>query len=374
MTPPIVAASPSVATKLIAWHETQSIDTGFGQPRAIALSSEGKLFVAGDRVVRAFSADGCAERKITVGGDAYCIAIATDGRLIVGLKDRIEIWSPKGDRMAQWEPLGKGAHLTSLAARGDSVWAGDAGNRVALQYDANGKIIGRFGESPADRLVMPSPHLDVHLDAQGALWLNNPGKHRLQAHAENGEITRTWGTPAPEIKGFCGCCNPTDFAFLPDGRFVTAEKGIPRIKVYAADGTFQNVVAGAESFSGDNISLDLAVTADGRVYVLDPERKAVRVFEPNEGGLPQKPQGCNGLCPQESHRTQEAVWVHSSPSSHFHQCAPLVSQAPLSSQDRNLSPESFCAFCAFSWQISSDRVSVLSAATQATDGGVDHGG
>ena len=272
--------------KLIAWKEVNTIDTGLEQPRAIAWSDKGKLYVAGDQVVRAFNKDGCAERKITVGGDAYCIAVTPDDRLIVGLKDRIEVWSTKGERQAQWEPLGKDAHLTSLFTRGEYVYAGDAGNRVALQYDAKGKIVGRFGEKNTARkqtgLVMPSPHLDVRLDANGNVWVNNPGRHRLEAYAENGETIRTWGTPGSEIQGFCGCCNPTDFAFLADGRCVTSEKGIPRVKVHASDGTFQNVVAGAESFEGDNISLDVAVSADGRICVLDPAKKAVRVFESKE--------------------------------------------------------------------------------------------
>jgi len=279
---------------LIAWHEVLSIDTGLEQPRAIALSDKGKLYVAGDQVVRAFSKDGCAERKITVGGDAYCIALTPDDRLIVGLKDRIEVWSTKGERQAQWQPLGEDAHLTSLFTRGKYVYAGDAGNRVALQYNAKGKIVGRFGEKNTARkqpgLVMPSPHLDVHLDVQGNVWVNNPGRHRLEAYAENGETTQTWGTPGSEIQGFCGCCNPTDFAILADGHFVTAEKGIPRVKVHTADGTFQNVVAGAESFEGDNISLDVAVSAEGRICVLDPAKKTVRVFEAKENVKPQSAQ------------------------------------------------------------------------------------
>ena len=34
---------------------------------------------------------------------------------------------------------------------------------------------------------------------------------------------------------FFGCCNPAQLAVLPDGRFVTAEKGIPRVKIYSRE-------------------------------------------------------------------------------------------------------------------------------------------
>jgi hypothetical protein len=59
---------------------------------------------------------------------------------------------------------------------------------------------------------------------------------------------------------------------------VTSEKGIPRVKVYRADGTFECVVAGAESFKNDEVGLDVAAARDGRIYVLDPADKTVRVF------------------------------------------------------------------------------------------------
>jgi hypothetical protein len=32
-----------------------------------------------------------------------------------------------------------------------------------------------------------------------------------------------------------GCCNPACFALLSDGRIVTVEKGVPRIKVFRAE-------------------------------------------------------------------------------------------------------------------------------------------
>jgi hypothetical protein len=89
---------------------------------------------------------------------------------------------------------------------------------------------------------------------------------------------RNWGRPAAEIDGFCGCCNPTDFALLPDRRFVTSEKGLARVKVYGAEGKFECVVAAPEVFAEDVVGLDLAADAQGRIYVLDPSAKAVRIF------------------------------------------------------------------------------------------------
>ena len=279
---------------LVKYREAAPVATGFQQARGIALSSDGRISVAGDRAVRLFSKDGVQEKEWPLDGEPYVLAAGDGGRLYVGFLEHVEILGADGARAARWESLGKSARLTSLAAAGTDLWAADAGNRVVLHCDAKGEIVGRYGERDEARkepgLIVPSPHLDVAVASDGTVWFTNPGRHRLENWALTGERIRTWGQPSaevlkagrPEIHGFCGCCNPTDFAFLPDGRFVTSEKGIPRVKVYKADGTFECVVAGAESFKSDEVGLDVATDRDGRIYVLDPTDRAVRIFAPKE--------------------------------------------------------------------------------------------
>ncbi len=100
----------------------------------------------------------------------------------------------------------------------------------------------------------------------------------MELYSPDGRLKRSWGKTAFAIDGFSGCCNPTHFALLPDGRFVTSEKGIPRVKIYAADGKFECVVAGREAFEPDVVGLGVAADAHGRILVLDPPARSVRVF------------------------------------------------------------------------------------------------
>ena len=57
-----------------------------------------------------------------------------------------------------------------------------------------------------------------------------------------------------------------------------------RVKVYRADrgygqnGVLDSVVAGPETLGDSEIGLDLAVDSTGRVLVLDPGKRTVRVF------------------------------------------------------------------------------------------------
>ena len=95
------------------------------------------------------------------------------------------------------------------------------------------------------------------------------------------------------VEGFCGCCNPVYFARRPDGKFVTSEKGLNRIKIYDAKGDFEGVVAGPETLVKDldlakkacadcqvGFGFDVACDSAGRILALDPATKTVRVFTP----------------------------------------------------------------------------------------------
>jgi hypothetical protein len=77
---------------------------------------------------------------------------------------------------------------------------------------------------------------------------------------------------------------------MSDGRIVTFEKGIPRVKVYNSHGQFESVVAGSESFvenakiCGPNDctlgGLDGVVDSKGRIHILDLVSANVRTMEP----------------------------------------------------------------------------------------------
>ncbi len=83
-----------------------------------------------------------------------------------------------------------------------------------------------------------------------------------------------------EIQGFLCCCNPSHFAILEDGSFVTTEKGLVRVKIYDRLGRLSGVVAGPDQFQEGTVGLDVAVDAQQtRIHVLDPVRNSVRVFE-----------------------------------------------------------------------------------------------
>jgi hypothetical protein len=166
-----------------------------------------------------------------------------------------------------------------------------------LRYDRSGKLAGRIGEKSQERnipgLIVPSPYLDVKLGRDGLLRVNNPGRHCVQVFTPAGDLEFSWGKPSLAIEGFCGCCNPVGLALFSDGRCVTCEKGVPRVKVYSTQRSLEAVVAGPELFrengrpgqvsdraDGTLGGLDAAVDSQGNIYILDLVAGDVRVMKP----------------------------------------------------------------------------------------------
>lgn len=277
---------------LLQYAESAKIATGFKELRAVAVGLEDRVYVAGDQAVRVFGKTGERVSEFELGERPRCLAVSATGNIFVGMKNHVEVFNTSGAQQARWAGAGGDALLTAVAVAVKDVFAADAGNRMVLRYNLTGKLLGRIGKKNPEKhilgFIVPSPYLDLNVSADGLLWVVNPGRHRLEAYTFDGEIRNYWGEESLGVRGFCGCCNPIHFARLPDGRFVTSEKGLPRVKVYSARGDFESVVAGPELFpkqienpnanATGGVCMDLAVDSAGRILLADAFTREVRVF------------------------------------------------------------------------------------------------
>ena len=290
-----LAASRRIDPNLFIYQEEHpGINTALAEPRGIALGKDGNIYVAGDRAILVYHEKETAPKQIAVNEPPYCLAPGENGLLYVGMKDHVQVYDARGDLVAQWDKLGPKAVLSSMAVSSDSVFVADAGNRIVLKYDKNGKLLSRMGKKDPSRnipgFVIPSPYFDLALAPDGLLRVANTGMHRIEAYTVNGDFEFSWGRFGNDIEGFCGCCNPISLALLPAGGFVTCEKGLTRVKIYNNDGEFVGVVAGPEQFtqhdrvcnekSADCNTGGLDVAADhlGRILILDPYTGWIRFF------------------------------------------------------------------------------------------------
>ena len=283
---------------LVKYRQAGQFETALNHPRGIAVLPDGHIYVAGDQRVAVFEADGTAvpDRAIDLPGRAMGVAF-DDGRLYVALTDRVQVRNAAGELEAEWPALEGRLEITAVAARANRVyvtaWQNFEG--VLLRYDAGGRPLGE-----TRGFSVPSEHFDVIVAPDGLARVGHSGARRVEAYDAHGDLLFSWGESSPAVEGFCGCCNPVSLAALPDGRIVTAEKGLPTVKIYADDrgdgrGRLEAVVAGPDDFAehrgacGEEIQADcnkgalaVAVDAAGRILVLDPVTRRIRAFVPKE--------------------------------------------------------------------------------------------
>jgi hypothetical protein len=278
----------------------EAISTGLKASTSIAVGPGGRVYVAGDNVIRVFNegpnSNFSSFGQIELPCAPRCLTVADDGKFYIGTKDHVEVYDDQGKQLASWESLGDDAVLTSIAVSKNDVFVADAGNRIVLRYDTTGKLINRIGKKDKERnipgFVIPSPHFDLAVGRDGLLRVVNPGRLRIEAYTFDGDLEFFWGKFSNvDVKGFCGCCNPANFAILDDESFITCEKGLTRVKIYDAEGAFVGVVAGTEQLIEGGTAricyfpdqcqaggFDVAVDAAGRVFVLDTIKNVVRIF------------------------------------------------------------------------------------------------
>ena len=286
-----LSALTQVDSALVRYDETGKIATGFETVSSLAISSDDRVYVAGDRAIRIFSKAGQRLSELAMADQPGCLALAKNGSIYVGMGNHVEVFNAQGSQQAKWETLGNKAIVTALAVGDKDVFVADAGNRIVHRFDLFGKKLGVVGKKDlANSIVgfdVPSPYFDLAIGPDGLLWVVNPARHRLEAYSFDGKFVRAWGEAANNIQGFCGCCNPVHFVRLADGRFVTAEKGLPRVKIYSAEGTFECVVAGPQLFQkqldnpkGVKICMDLAINSAGHILLADAVSRDIRIFSP----------------------------------------------------------------------------------------------
>ena len=281
---------------LILYEESAgAIKTGFANTHGIAVDSKGSVYVAGDKAIRIFAQAGDRLGEIKLNDTPRCLTVTADGTIYAGLKEHVEVYDAQGQRQASWDSLGQDAIFTSIVVSEDNVLVADAGHRIVIRYDTAGNIINKIGKKDSIRnipgFVIPSPYFDIAVPRDGLLRVVNPGRLRIEAYTFEGDIEFWWGQPSAAVEGFCGCCNPVNIAVLPDGGFVTCEKGLVRIKIYNSEGSFVGVVAGPEQFGAGGTSsicmlpdecqtggFDVAVDREGRIFVLDTVDNVVKVF------------------------------------------------------------------------------------------------
>jgi len=269
----------TVDPEWISHKEVRQMKVPLGEHGGIAAFGN-RIFFASESSVKTLSPEGKILAEFALDTTPLCVA-ADSSHVLVGFRQRFARFSHYGEKIFDFTFASDSTVITSLAFRGDQMIVADAGRRRLYIFQPDSTITEIEGVSGAKNLhgfIIPSSYFDVAVNSSSELWCVNPGMHALQQYDDSGNLVRMWDKASLQIEGFSGCCNPAHFTFLSDGRFVTSEKGMPRIKIYTPDGELESVVAPPSVFTENGKACDVATLGE-TIAALDFDKKMIRIFE-----------------------------------------------------------------------------------------------
>lgn len=259
------------------WNISSELEITYGKLKAVATTGDG-IILAGDSFLSYYEYSLGLAWKTDTDNPIYAVASNGDN-IYCSTGETILVYDNKGEMIEEWGPYDANSIITSIDANSDNVAFADAGNRLVFVLDGQGALVSLIGQ-PGDQFVIPSPYFDLSL-LDDFVVTANPGKRNIEFRDINGNITRTFGEAGTAIEYFCGCCNPSHFAIMPNGNIVTAEKGINRIKIIDGQGRFIELVAQPAEFIA-SIPVDIAVSADNIIYGANPANSKLYAFKRNQ--------------------------------------------------------------------------------------------
>ncbi len=251
--------------------------------RGISLDGQGMIHAVGDTEVKVLDPQGELLRRWETGKPGYGVAVDAEGVTFVGQEGQVENYDRSGNLTTTWRDGDRLGLITDIGFHGDHVLLADAKSRTIHRYDRQGRWINDIGKGGRLRgFMIPNGHVDFQVDAKGIIHAVNPAKFRVERYTLSGELLGhigKFGSREPE--DFSGCCNPTNVALTPEGHTVVTEKAGPRVKILDRTGKLVTIVS-ADAFDPNCKNMDVAVDAQGRIYVADTVRLHICVFAPDQ--------------------------------------------------------------------------------------------
>lgn len=256
-----------------AWIITRDFQVSEGKLEAVSVSP-GKIYLGGDSFVSCYDNDLKLIWNLKTPAPVTSISNSGDS-VFASTRSQILVINTAGKLLGDWGPFEDSTMITSVTANREYVAFADAGTRIVFILDKGGEVKKMIGQGDK-QFVIPSPYFEVVLDRDNTLFTANTGKHRVETRNINGDILSFFGSPGTEPGYFCGCCAPPHFIVIPDG-FVTAEKGINRIKILNKKGEFVEFVNSHNNFI-KSVPLDLASVDGKTIYAAYPAESKLYVF------------------------------------------------------------------------------------------------
>jgi hypothetical protein len=170
--------------------------------------------------------------------------------------------------------------ISDIAVTSHFIYVADIKQKLLYCYKNNVLQFISNGKHPNEKrgFYLPTPHFQLAIGKNNSVWVNNPGKLRLENYDTKGRLIKKWGRPGTRLSHFSGCCNPVNFNITKNGEFITFEKGLVRVKHYTKNGKFIDAVTGIKHLNQSLINLPIA-TKNNKIFLFNSHKKTILIFK-----------------------------------------------------------------------------------------------
>ena len=220
---------------------------------------------------------------VAVAGDEVFVSDARNGRIqVFGLDGRFRraFGKPGSGPGALGRPM-------NLTVRGGALYVAEYFNDRIQVFALDGTPLRTIGKAGAGPGAFNAPG-GVAVGPGGALYVADFYNHRIQKITAQGAFVRQWGRPEGQAAGSGGGVSfnyPTDVAIAADGRLFVADGYNDRVLAFNADGSFSHKWGGPFAanihgpFNGWFATVTgIAIGPQGNVFVADFYNHRVQKF------------------------------------------------------------------------------------------------
>ncbi len=258
--------------------------TALGYPQGIAVGADGNVYLAdsANHRIRKVSPDGIittvagsgTEGFSGDGGSATQATLNYPSDITVGADGSLYIADSWNHRIRKMSPDGV---ITTVAGNGNEIPDGSASDG---------------GSATQAALVRPE---GIAVDADGSLYIADSANNRIRKVGSDGIITTVAGNGTGSFSGDggpaiqAGLVYPVDIAVGADGSLYIVDGELYNIRRVGPNGIITTVAGKADDFSGDGgpatqaglRARDVAIGMDGSLYIADSGNNRVRRVGPN---------------------------------------------------------------------------------------------
>lgn len=256
------------------WKISEEFKVKEGTLKAVTVSESGNIYLGGESFVSGYNSK--LKQEWTLSPPASVTSLSFFGDTVyASTADMILVISNEGKLLNEWGPFESNSIITSVSANRSNVAFADAGNKTIYLLDKGGEVKRMIGRNDG-QFIVPSAYFDVSVDSAGLIYVANTGQRRLEVRNGEGVTIMYFGEAGTAPEAFCGCCNPAHFIKINNG-YITAEKGINRIKILGDSGEFIEFVSSKNDFV-PSVPLDIASVDGNTIYAANPADSKLYIF------------------------------------------------------------------------------------------------